>query len=320
MKITPLNKKRGLLGMALLFHCFTGFPFCISYFLQKIKEPSVECQPELSATTIQKSGSSGMIQYLQSWFPGWGGWYGDSENLVRPEEPLPSPSSWSILGQALFLSSVPAAHRLFYSLLYMLNHDYVLLSSRDRRPVWSTGGLPHSEHLHQAGSHVCPAGVLTGEGYHHALWTGQEGPCSAWEWCHPSWILGYVSALMESILKLLHFPQKPSLNGINISCTLWSCHVVNFHSYICLEKRLPHNRSSSCFRKELRFFFVFSGEGDRGVPPSLRVLLTVSEAGQFVPARFDDSGFHLPCPDVNQNCKWFRERTVFIYTFKRNYL
>lgn len=39
-----------------------------------------------------------MIQYLQSWFPGWGGWYGDSQDPDRPEELLPSPSSWDILG------------------------------------------------------------------------------------------------------------------------------------------------------------------------------------------------------------------------------
>lgn len=40
-----------------------------------------------------------MIQYLQSWFPGWGGWHGDSQDPDRPEELLPSPSSWDILGE-----------------------------------------------------------------------------------------------------------------------------------------------------------------------------------------------------------------------------
>lgn len=40
-----------------------------------------------------------MIQYLQSWFPGWGGWYGDSQDPDMPEELLPSPSSWDILGE-----------------------------------------------------------------------------------------------------------------------------------------------------------------------------------------------------------------------------
>lgn len=42
-----------------------------------------------------------MIQYLQSWFPGWGGWYGESQDPDRPEELLTSPSSWDILGERL---------------------------------------------------------------------------------------------------------------------------------------------------------------------------------------------------------------------------
>lgn len=40
-----------------------------------------------------------MIQYLQSWFPGWGGWYGESQDPDRPQELLQSPSSWNILGE-----------------------------------------------------------------------------------------------------------------------------------------------------------------------------------------------------------------------------
>uniref|UniRef100_A0A3P9N194 Vacuolar protein sorting 13 homolog D n=1 Tax=Poecilia reticulata TaxID=8081 RepID=A0A3P9N194_POERE len=40
-----------------------------------------------------------MIQYLQSWFPGWGGWSGNAEDLETPEELLPSPSSWDILAE-----------------------------------------------------------------------------------------------------------------------------------------------------------------------------------------------------------------------------
>lgn len=43
-----------------------------------------------------------MIQYLQSWFPGWGGWYGDVQDPNRPEELLTSPSTWDILGKNLY--------------------------------------------------------------------------------------------------------------------------------------------------------------------------------------------------------------------------
>uniref|UniRef100_A0A1A7ZDZ5 Vacuolar protein sorting 13D n=1 Tax=Nothobranchius furzeri TaxID=105023 RepID=A0A1A7ZDZ5_NOTFU len=66
---------------------------------ENTREPSSELQPVPTSTSIPKSGSSRMIQYLQSWFPGWGGWYGDSEDPDRPEELLPSPSSWDILAE-----------------------------------------------------------------------------------------------------------------------------------------------------------------------------------------------------------------------------
>ncbi|XP_078806203.1 intermembrane lipid transfer protein VPS13D isoform X4 [Oryzias latipes] len=123
---------------------------------EKIKEPSVECQPELSATTIQKSGSSGMIQYLQSWFPGWGGWYGDSENLVRPEEPLPSPSSWSILAETedLFdpledshtLNTFTRRDHMFARLEFLLEKGTIMLFEQDRRgPVLHESGVIHLE-------------------------------------------------------------------------------------------------------------------------------------------------------------------------------
>lgn len=72
-----------------------------SALVQYVREPSSDSQPCLATTSIPKSGSSGMIQYLQSWFPGWGGWYGDSQDPDRPDELLPSPSSWDILGERL---------------------------------------------------------------------------------------------------------------------------------------------------------------------------------------------------------------------------
>lgn len=33
-------------------------------------------------------GGSGMLQYLQSWFPGWGGWYGQQSPEGKPVEGL----------------------------------------------------------------------------------------------------------------------------------------------------------------------------------------------------------------------------------------
>ncbi len=54
--------------------------------------------------SIPKSGSSGMIQYLQSWFPGWGGWYGGSERgpdgQPVSDDLLPGTAQWEILGES----------------------------------------------------------------------------------------------------------------------------------------------------------------------------------------------------------------------------
>lgn len=74
--------------------------FFLCLLIQNVREPSAgtQCSPTAS---IPKSGSSGMIQYLQSWFPGWGGWYGESQDPDRPEELLTSPSSWDILGEKI---------------------------------------------------------------------------------------------------------------------------------------------------------------------------------------------------------------------------
>lgn len=49
-----------------------------------------------------------MIQYLQSWFPGWGGWHGEAQDPDRPEELLTSPSSWDLLGEGLCPDSLSA--------------------------------------------------------------------------------------------------------------------------------------------------------------------------------------------------------------------
>ena len=49
-----------------------------------------------------------MVQYLQSWFPGWGGWYGETQDLeAGAEELLPGPETWDILGERPASVSVP---------------------------------------------------------------------------------------------------------------------------------------------------------------------------------------------------------------------
>ncbi|KAM3617296.1 uncharacterized protein V6R79_004435 [Siganus canaliculatus] len=108
---------------------------------ENLREPSTDpCTP---TTSIPKSRSSGMVQYLQSWFPGWGGWYGDSQYPDRPEELLPSPSSWDILAETedLFdpmedshtLNTFTRRDHLFARLEFLLEKGSVILFHQDIR-------------------------------------------------------------------------------------------------------------------------------------------------------------------------------------------
>ncbi|XP_062282583.1 intermembrane lipid transfer protein VPS13D isoform X2 [Scomber scombrus] len=108
-----------------------------------VREPSSDPPPCSPTTSIPKSGSSGMIQYLQSWFPGWGGWYGDSQDPDRvPEELLPSPSSWDILETEDLFDPLEDSHtlntftrrdHLFARLEFLLEKGGVTLFHQDRR-------------------------------------------------------------------------------------------------------------------------------------------------------------------------------------------
>ncbi|XP_024914858.1 vacuolar protein sorting-associated protein 13D isoform X3 [Cynoglossus semilaevis] len=117
---------------------------------ENVREPIVDPQPSLANTSIPKSGSSGMIQYLQSWFPGWGGWYGESQDPDRPEELLPSPSSWDILETEDLFDPLEDSHtlntftrrdHLFARLEFLLEKGSVTLFHQDRR----------AEVLHESG-------------------------------------------------------------------------------------------------------------------------------------------------------------------------
>ncbi|KAL2104176.1 hypothetical protein ACEWY4_001044 [Coilia grayii] len=72
---------------------------------ESLREPIADPGHLSPPASIPKSGSSGMVQYLQSWFPGWGGWYGDSQGQesrpdgqgMVPDDLLPGHGSWDIL-------------------------------------------------------------------------------------------------------------------------------------------------------------------------------------------------------------------------------
>ncbi|KAJ8370962.1 hypothetical protein SKAU_G00109900 [Synaphobranchus kaupii] len=110
-----------------------------------ISDPSL-CSPPGS---IPKSGSSGMIQYLQSWFPGWGGWYGETQGPeMGPDELLRDQGPWDILAdtEELFdasedsqtLNTFTRRDHLFARLDFLLEKAAVTLFHQDRR-----GATPH---------------------------------------------------------------------------------------------------------------------------------------------------------------------------------
>lgn len=70
---------------------------------ESLREPMSEPAASSPSGSIPRSGSSGMIQYLQSWFPGWGGWYGGAEKGLdgQPvtDELMPGGSQWDMLAK-----------------------------------------------------------------------------------------------------------------------------------------------------------------------------------------------------------------------------
>uniref|UniRef100_A0A9J8AXX9 Vacuolar protein sorting 13 homolog D n=1 Tax=Cyprinus carpio carpio TaxID=630221 RepID=A0A9J8AXX9_CYPCA len=98
--------------------------------------------------TIPKSGSSGMIQYLQSWFPGWGGWYGGSER--GPDGQLVSDDLLSGTTDDLFdpledsqtLNTFTRKDHLFARLDFILEKAAVTLYHQDKmKPLLNESGV-----------------------------------------------------------------------------------------------------------------------------------------------------------------------------------
>ncbi|XP_034152069.1 vacuolar protein sorting-associated protein 13D isoform X4 [Esox lucius] len=108
---------------------------------ESVREPIAETPPPCSPTgrSIPKSGSSGMIQYLQSWFPGWGGWYGAYPNTGQ-DELLQGPGTWDILEEDLFdpledsqtLNTFTRRDNLFARLEFLLEKASVKLFHQDK--------------------------------------------------------------------------------------------------------------------------------------------------------------------------------------------
>uniref|UniRef100_A0A671WLN2 Vacuolar protein sorting 13 homolog D n=1 Tax=Sparus aurata TaxID=8175 RepID=A0A671WLN2_SPAAU len=101
---------------------------------ENLREPSSDPKPSSPTTSIPKSGSSGMIQYLQSWFPGWGGWYGDSQDPDRPEALLPTETEdlFDPLEDSHTLNTFTRRDHLFARLEFLLEKGGVTLFHQNR--------------------------------------------------------------------------------------------------------------------------------------------------------------------------------------------
>uniref|UniRef100_A0A8C1KFS4 Vacuolar protein sorting 13 homolog D n=1 Tax=Cyprinus carpio TaxID=7962 RepID=A0A8C1KFS4_CYPCA len=124
---------------------------------ESLREPMINETPASSPSgSIPKSGSSGMIQYLQSWFPGWGGWYGGSERgpdgQPVSDDLLPGTAQWEILAETddLFdpledsqtLNTFTRRDHLFARLDFTLEKAAVTLYHHDKmKPLLNESGV-----------------------------------------------------------------------------------------------------------------------------------------------------------------------------------
>ncbi|XP_026776549.2 intermembrane lipid transfer protein VPS13D isoform X3 [Pangasianodon hypophthalmus] len=113
---------------------------------ESLREPMSEPAASSPSGSIPRSGSSGMIQYLQSWFPGWGGWYGGAEKgpdgQPVTDELMPGSSQWDILAETddLFdpledsqtLNTFTRRDHLFARLDFFLENATVTLVQEDK--------------------------------------------------------------------------------------------------------------------------------------------------------------------------------------------
>ncbi|XP_051961416.1 intermembrane lipid transfer protein VPS13D-like [Xyrauchen texanus] len=134
---------------------------------ESLQEPMNETPASSPSISIPKSGSSGMIQYLQSWFPGWGGWYGGAERgpdgQPVSDDILPGTEQWEILAETddLFdpledsqtLNTFTRRDHLFARLNFFLEKAAVTLYHQDKKkPLLSESGVIQLEF---SGVNIC---------------------------------------------------------------------------------------------------------------------------------------------------------------------
>ncbi|KYO48961.1 vacuolar protein sorting-associated protein 13D isoform A [Alligator mississippiensis] len=118
---------------------------------ESVKEPLSD-SPGVTLT-IQHSSSSGMLQYLQSWFPGWGGWYGETQQTYEgepferllpesqeqwnPEDMLGADEFFDPAADASSMNTFTKRDHIFAKLNLQLQGGTVTLLHREKRTLHS---------------------------------------------------------------------------------------------------------------------------------------------------------------------------------------
>lgn len=121
---------------------------CLFSYKQSIKEPFSDSLEQASDLEFETGRRSGMLQYLQSWFPGWGGWYSESQTALEKDtfEELLSETQeqWrpdDITGKVEFIfpfeMSVPSCQNLYQVILLVRGNALFLPIRAYRIPVLS---------------------------------------------------------------------------------------------------------------------------------------------------------------------------------------
>ncbi|XP_055514974.1 LOW QUALITY PROTEIN: intermembrane lipid transfer protein VPS13D [Leucoraja erinacea] len=118
---------------------------------EKLREPPSEAPGSSSHPKSMHGNRSGMIQYLQSWFPGWGGWYGYSQTTQQlqqgitvedltpeeqqqwsPEESLDGDEIFNTMTDTSNLNTFTRRDHVFIKLNFLLQSGTVSLLRHDK--------------------------------------------------------------------------------------------------------------------------------------------------------------------------------------------
>ncbi|XP_032904331.1 vacuolar protein sorting-associated protein 13D isoform X4 [Amblyraja radiata] len=118
---------------------------------EKLREPPSEALGSSSHPKSMHGNRSGMIQYLQSWFPGWGGWYGYSQTSQQlqqgitvedltpeeqqqwsPEESLDGDEIFNTMTDTSNLNTFTRRDHVFIKLNFLLQSGTVSLLRHDK--------------------------------------------------------------------------------------------------------------------------------------------------------------------------------------------